>query len=464
MANRDDGGGKLKTTRRDLIKYSLFVGAALGLPRWKVFEVLERTGGKALAAEASCASTNRSVHVIAGNGGFAWFQLLWPHVDVAAAMDPGSAWHAPGEDVGAVGTDKALRIGPEAPWKTLLGNRQVSAFMSGNNETHTDTPTSSSTIASNTGLFAACAALQSVNPTLVPVIAVDTAPFGAANGAPRPARVGSADAIVDLFNSVASRAGGALSNAQDAALFEANYKGFLALHAAAGRPTTTRSFATGKLAANLLGKNLADALRPTAADLVRYGVDGSTATKVSDIAKTLITTAKAFKMGLTSCMLLPALRDDPHGAFNDMGNLRMTAGGIGKALDMFMNDLMAEDDPTCAGSKIGENTVISIHGDTPKNPLDRGGWPDGTPGNSNWMYVLGAGYLRTGWHGGIMRNGDVNGFNPATGADDPNRDASSTAMAASAAVAYAVAKGDMRRVQDFYRGEDITGIVKPQTM
>ena len=36
-----------------------------------VFEVLEATGGKALAADASCASTNRSVHIVAGNGGFA---------------------------------------------------------------------------------------------------------------------------------------------------------------------------------------------------------------------------------------------------------------------------------------------------------------------------------------------------------------------------------------------------------
>lgn len=451
-------------TRRDLIKYSMFLGAALGLPRWKVFEVLEATGGKALAAEASCATTNRSVHIVAGDGGFSWFQLLWPHYDVAAAANPNSAWHAPGEDILAAGTDKPLRIGPEAPWKTLLPNRQVSAYMAGNNETHTQQPTSSSVIGTGTGLFAACAALQSVNPTLVPVIAVDNAPFGAAAGAPRAARVGDADAIVDLFNSVASQAGGALSNASDAALFEANYKGFLALHAAAGRPTTTRAFGTGKIAANLLGKNLADALRPTAADITRYGIGPGTANKLVDIGKTLITTAKAFKMGLTSSVILPAMRDDPHGAFNDMANLRMTVGTLGQILNEFMNDLMLEDDPTCAGSKIGENTVISIHGDTPKDPLDRGGWPDGTPGNSNWMYVLGAGYLRTGWHGGIMRNGDVLGFNPATGADDSGRDAASTAMAASAAVAFAVVKGDMRRVQDFYRGEDITGIVVPQDM
>jgi hypothetical protein len=360
--------------------------------------------------------------------------------------------------------DHPLRIGPEAPWKTLLPHRQVSAFMAGSNETHTQQPTTSSSIDGNTGLFAVCAALQVANPTLVPVIAVDNAPFGAANGAPRAARVGSADAIVDLFNSVASRAGGALVNAEDAALYESSYKGFLALHAAAGRPTTNRAFGTGQVAANLLGRNLADALRPTTADLARYGIDGGTANKLVEIGKTLITTAKAFTMGLTSSVLLPAMRDDPHGAFNDMGNLRMTVGTLGLMLDQFMNDLMAQDDPTCAGSKIGENTVISIHGDTPKDPLDRGGWPDGTPGNSNWMYVLGAGYLRTGWHGGIMRNGAAIGFNPATGQDDPNRSAASTAAAASAGVAYAVVKGDMRRVQDFYRGEDISGIVVPQEM
>ena len=35
--------------------------------------------------------------------------------------------------------------------------------------------------------------------------------------------------------------------------------------------------------------------------------------------------------------------------------------------------------------------VMTIHGDTPKDPLQRGGWPDGTQRNSNWVYVLGNG-------------------------------------------------------------------------
>ena len=60
-------------------------------------------------------------------------------------------------------------------------------------------------------VFGVCAAMQTASPALVPVIAIDDVPFGGAPGAPRPARVGSADDIVSLFDSAASRAGGALS-------------------------------------------------------------------------------------------------------------------------------------------------------------------------------------------------------------------------------------------------------------
>ena len=63
--------------------------------------------------------------------------------------------------------------------------------MAGTNETHTSTPhVGVDDRRGNVGLFAACASMQSVNPTLVPVIAVGNAPFGAAAGAParRPRR------------------------------------------------------------------------------------------------------------------------------------------------------------------------------------------------------------------------------------------------------------------------------------
>jgi len=177
MSDRDERRG---IGRRALIRWSVATGAALGLPLWKVFEVLEGSGGKALAADATCATTNRSVHIVAGNGGFAWFQLLWPHNDVAAAGDPMFAFHAPGMQTMAAGTDRPLTLGPEAPWKTLDGKRQVTAMMAGSNETHTEAPSSSSTIMAGTTLFAACAALQQSQPTLVPVIAIDNVPYGSA--------------------------------------------------------------------------------------------------------------------------------------------------------------------------------------------------------------------------------------------------------------------------------------------
>jgi hypothetical protein len=62
----------------------------------------------------------------------------------------------------------------------------------------------------------------------------------------------------------------------------------------------------------------------------------------------------------------------------------------------------------------------------------------------------------------VYRDGTVKGFDPRTGNenDTGSRD---LAAPASAAVAYAVAKGDMRRVQDFAR-QDIGGLVRPITM
>ena len=79
------------------------------------------------------------------------------------------------------------------------------------------------------------------------------------------------------------------------------------------------------------------------------------------------------------------------------------------------------------------------------------------------MYVYGNGLLKTGWHGGIGADGTVRGFDPRSGEDNaaPTRD---LAAPASAAVAYAIARGDMRRAADFARGVDIGGVIKPLTM
>jgi hypothetical protein len=158
------------------------------------------------------------------------------------------------------------------------------------------------------------------------------------------------------------------------------------------------------------------------------------------------------------------MNDDPHGAFGDMANLVTTVSTLGKILDGFMTDLMSVDDPSCAGKRIGDNLVLSIHGDTPKTPLNRSGWPDGTPGNSNWVYVLGNGALKTGWFGGIDRNGNVATWNPDTGAAVPGGSSNNVGAAAAATIAYAVAKGDLRRVNTFFSGSTLAGVTHPVQM
>lgn len=443
--------------RRNFLRWTCAAGAVLALDRAKVLNVIADTAGTAMADEASCATTNRSVHLVAGDGGFAWFQLLWPHTEVAKANNDGFAFHANGQTTDATDTDKPFVYAPQSPWQNLDKRRRISAFMAGQNQTHTPTPGSAATLGNGIGMLAAVAAIQRATPSLLPVIAINPLNFGTAPGAPQVAAVNNADGMVQLFNSAASKQ--TLAVAEDAALFEAYYKAFVGLNAAAGRPTWARPLRTGKTSANFLGKNLAAQLAPTADDLMRYNIGQGTPNKLAELGRAFITTARAFKLGLTQSVIMPAMRDDPHGAFNDMNNLNNTVTMLGKMFDEFMADLTAVPDPLCSARSLADNVVMTVHGDTPKNPRDRGGWPDGTPNNSNWLYVMGNGHLKTGWFGGVRADGSTDGFDPTTGDDVPNQQSNATSAAAGAAVAFAVAKGDMRRVQDFYTGPSIAGIV-----
>jgi hypothetical protein len=444
-------------SRRRFLRWAGAVGALLALDRARFLDVMGGSAGTAMADEAACSLTNKSVHIVAGDGGFAWFQLLWPHVAVATANNDNFAFHRPGQAILATETDNPLYYAPEAPWQSYDKSKRVTALMAGSPVAHDPTPLLSATVGNNQSMLAVCAAIQRATPSLLPVIAVNPLGFGTAPGAPTPTAVGSADGLVELFNSAASRQ--ILQLPEDASHYEAYYKALLGLNAAAARPTQLRGLRVGKQSANFLGKNLSDKLRVNEADELRYGIDAGTPTKLSEIARTLIIAVKAFKLGLTQSVILPAMRDDPHGAFGDMDNLNSTVAMLGKILDEFMNDLAATPDPSCTARNLSDNVIITVHGDTPKTPLQREGWPDGTPNGSNWVYVMGNGMLKTGWFGGVKTDGNTDGFDPTTGATIQNQAATVTSAPAGAAVAYAVAKGDMRRVEDFYAGPSIEGIV-----
>lgn len=462
-------------SRRRFIRWIGAAGAAVALDRAQLLNFLSDSGGSALADEAACATTNKSVHIVGGNGSFSWFQLLWPFPEIAQAGSSTFAWHAPGEGQLHVGGDKPFFYGPEAPWLAggqPLAGRAVSAFMSGANETHTQTPITSGVVAANASMVATAASLQRAVPVLLPVIGVGPVNLGSAPGAPSASNVPNSAGMIELFNSAASQL--TLAAQADRDLYETYYKAVVGLREGAKLPTWKRHLDVTKKAASVVGLNFGTQLTPTTADLTAYGVPTLLAsvatqpakTKLENLARSLITTAKAFRLNLANCVqiaLAPGASDDtftdPHAAFSNMNALRATVTSLGRILDAFYADLSASPDPTCTARSLADTVVLTAHGDTPKTPLARSGWPDNTPGNTNFVYVMGNGYLKTGWHGTVRANGSTAGFDPTTGADVNNKPAAETATAAGAAVAYAIAKGDMVRVEDYYSGPSIEGIV-----
>ncbi len=119
-------------------------------------------------------------------------------------------------------------------------------------------------------------------------------------------------------------------------------------------------------------------------------------------------------------------------------------------------------DPGCSAKTLSDALVFSVSGDTFKQPFDRDGWGDGTPGGANILYVMGAGQIKTGWFGELVNNNTVRPWEIATGnvsTGNYNDTRTQLGNAAAATVLYAISKGDMRRVRDFYNGPDIAGLV-----
>jgi len=99
-----------------------------------------------------------------------------------------------------------------------------------------------------------------------------------------------------LFNSAASRAGGLLSNASDAALYKAHYDAFTQLkppRRTGRRPRrrTRRPRARRSSSARTCRRKL----QITQTDKDRYGINGGTRGNVADIANALIVSIKAFR-------------------------------------------------------------------------------------------------------------------------------------------------------------------------
>jgi hypothetical protein len=453
ISKRDE---KHELTRRALIKWSIAAGAALGVSRSKIYEILERTAGKDVAFAASAQLINRTFDIEAGNGGAAWFTQAWPLPAIAAAATATNniSWAFPGQQTVVQGTDRPLTIGPQTPWAKLPPQKQVTCFLCGNNETHTNFAQSTNSIAGNS-LLASNAALQAALPAIIPTVTVGQGTtIGTAPGATTAANVGNAAGVVDLFNSVASRAGGLLANASDAQLYKAYYQGFIQLNRAANRPTTNIGYTTATSAAQFLGTNLSSKLSVTQDDLTRYGITGTTRSTVTALGNAMIVAVKAFSLGLTNGFVVPAFRDDPHGAF-DNNDVAVVPAQLKGVMDGFMTDLQNTLDANTQ-KPLSDNIVITIKGDTYKNPLNKAGWGDGTPGNTNIVWIYSSGQLLSGWFGDISAAGAVQGV----GADGKltTYNGANTAKYALASVLYATAIGDDRAIQTLAGNTQVSGV------
>lgn len=454
FAKRDEAR---EVSRRALIKWTVAAGAALGVSRGKIVEILERTAGKETAFAAAESASTRSVHLVAAGGGLSWFTLLFPQPKIASANNGAFSYHKPGQGTTLTTTDKPYFVGPDTPFASLAPANQMTGFVCGNANAHVTTPNPDQSVSGLGGnnIFAFATALQASTPAIVPAIAINGVGIGSAPGSAMAAGVGSAKDVETLFNSAASRTNGLLSRPENAATYAVQYAAFAQLNRASSRSTQKSGYITGTSAAGLLGTNLAAQLKVTDADLARYGVNTGTQNNILDIARGLAVAVKAFKLGLTNSVVMPAMNDDPHGAFAD-GRVNTVPALLKGVFDGFMADLRATTD-SVTNQSLADDTVITITGDTTKDALSHanGNWGDGTTGGCNQVFVYSAGHLKSGWFGNIAPNGTVTGYNASGG--DAAYSATNTAKYAMASIAYAIAKGDERAISPFANGLGISG-------
>lgn len=474
MKRQTDHTGLRGESRRDFIKGVLAASAALGLGPTRALDQLERMGGSALAEEA-CTAACRSVNIVAGTGGLAWFTLLWPVPQVAEQKQGGYAYDDFAKIGRVMGTPEghplyARLVDGKPLWDKFGPRKRVSAVLTGVDETHKAAPERNNVTSGNVQLYAATGVLQNSLQTLVPVISINQAGtimrYGPAQGAPPRAAVSGADEMVGLFSSAASRLQTRLGNAQNRTLFEQFHKAFLGLTRTAAHPLYQRAYADARVATALLAQNLGDVLRPKAEQMKRLvpdsNIPGGRAARIQDLAQRLIVTANAFRLGLTGQVIIPAFNDDPHQAF-DQGFAGPVADALARVFEGFMEELDSANEPLCmaAGRRLSDNVVITVSGDTTKNPFASGGWPDGAPGNAHWIYVMSNGFMKPGWFGRVTPGGRTN-FNPQTGALQDGVSNDTATDASLSAVMYAVARANDRLVRSF-SSADYAGLVVAPT-
>lgn len=354
-------------------------------------------------------TAQRTVYIVGAPGSLAWFTLVWPLPAVITGFQAGYAYDDPSLAMAVVATAEHPLYARHGLWAEVP-RAQPSAILAGFNETHTSAPI---TMVQVGGKFVIAAGVEAQHALAAPLPALGFTP--------------PTSYVPDL----------PLAADVDAAV-------------AALRTVTTVSAATEA------------ALRPDPVTLASwYGASPSVTN--ARLAERLLFTANAFRAGLIGTVLIQ-VADDPHGAFID-GIATPSADQLVGILHGFEVELAGATEPACrvdgAPVALADNVVVVVLGDTPKDSFTAFGWPDGTPGNSNWMYVRSNGYLRPGWFGSITNDvaGRI-GFDPATGMLSDAATQADDAAAADRALLYAITRGDTAAVDAFAPGP-YQGLVVP---
>jgi hypothetical protein len=450
-------------SRRDFMRGVFTASAALGLGPVKALDMLEKMGGSELA-QAATTTRGLMVNIILGNGALSRATNLIAVPDAIATFNEATTAlnpMAPGMPISSRFQSVTLPSGRPYNARIIDGQpffakKPWTVYVSGQSQAHSIFPafngnTSTVTMGGNVNLFSAAAQLQTSLHSLVPAIGVQNGGNNpnynpSAQGAPALSGVTDRNAIIGLFNSAASQLMNRLGSPANQKLYGQYYTALMGLTAWAGRPTYSTSTTDAQTALGLVVQNLGSQLMVQPGQGAMWA--GGTAfadPKVQAMTETLIIAGNAFKLGLTPHVTFPAFLDDPHGAFG--GQPDPVFDGTGRALVAFQAAMDAVADPVRPGKTLGDRLVMTMSGDTTKDPHTRSGWPDGSP--ANLLYVQGAGWLPGGFHGDIQAKMRVN-WDTTTGDNNPMASTQACTSAACACALYAVSGGVSDDVRPYY--------------
>jgi len=453
-------------SRRDFMRGVFTASAALGLGPARALDMLEKMGGSALAQAAAVPSL--MFNIVAGNGAVSRMTQTWPVPSQITAFNAATtALNAPtGMPISARYPSTTLPSG-NPYYSRVVNGKQVftkkpwTMFVVGQSQAHSNFPAFAGTpaIITNNGsahIFSAAAQIQGALHALVPAIAIQRGGMNVnvnpvPSGAPAFSNIPDPQSAVALFSSAASQLMNRLAATTNQTLYSQYYTALMGLTRWAGRPTYTTATGDAQTALGLVVKNLGAQLMVAPGQDVQWaGPTGATDQKVKPLADALIIASNAFKLGLTAQVCTSFANDDPHGHF--AGDPTVEDDAQAMLLQSFQDYMDTVPDPMKSGKFLGDRLVMTVHGDTCKDPHQRNGWPDGVENGANILFVQGSGFLPGGWFGDIGTKARMN-FDPVTGAINTGAPTAQCTSAACGAVLYAVSGGVKDTARQYYSAD-----------